>query len=399
MRRLTTRFMALGTATLVALGTLALPMRTQASVTTAPGVTKNQILIGTSLPLSGLAAAYGIIAGGEKAYFDYVNAHGGIYGRKLKLVALDDGYDPAKTLNNVKNLVLSRNVFALLGILGTDNNIAIEPFVTSHQVPLIFPLTGSSKLISPLSKYIFDYLPSYTLEARVLTDYAVNTLHAKKLAVFYQNDDFGKEGLAATTAEALKDGAHVFTSAEYDLTDLDMTTQVQNIQQANPDAVIMFAVPPSALIFLATATKAGFHPQVLSSSIAADPAIIKALGPTAEGMYFDAWLPDPNGHDPHVLTFRGILAKYGNATTAPPVPETEAGMAAAQILVEGLRHAGRNPTRDSLIKALESLRHWNGGLAPNVTYSATRHDGPEGAYMAQVRNGVLTPIGAYSYPQ
>lgn len=397
MRRLT-RLTALGAAALAVLGSLALPRPIQASVPATPGVTANQILIGTSLPQSGAAASYGVIAGGEKAYFDYVNAHGGVNGRKLKLIALDDQYDPARTLNNVKDLVLSRNVFALLGVLGTDNDLAILPFVTSHKVPLVFPLTGSSKVIYPLNKYVFSYEVSYTVEAKVLTDYATKTLHAKKIAVFYQSDDFGKEGLAATTARASKDGARVVASASYNLTDLDMTTQVQTLQQGNPDAVILFSVPPSALLFLSTAAKAGLHVPTLAVSVAADPNVLKLLGPAAEGLYFDAWLPDPAGHSAQAATYRAIIGKYGNATTAPAGPATEGGVAAAQVLVEGLRRAGRNLTRDGLVKALESLHNWNGGLAPNVTYSATKHSGPQGAYIAQNHNGAPTPLTGYFFP-
>jgi ABC-type branched-subunit amino acid transport system substrate-binding protein len=142
-----------------------------------------------------------------------------------------------------------------------------------QKVPLIFPLTGSSKVIYPLRKNVFNYEPSYTVEGKVLADYAVKTLHAKSIAVFYQNDDFGKEGLAAVNAEIRKlGGAQMVGSASYEMTDLDMSTQVQNLQQQNPDAVITFALPQSMTLYMTAAAKAGFHTGALHLNRAASQA-------------------------------------------------------------------------------------------------------------------------------
>lgn len=401
MRSLTRPVAALAAAALVVCTGLLVPGRTQASVAASsavPGVTSNQILIGTSLPQSGIAAAYKVIANGEQAYIDDINAHGGVHGRKIKLMVMDDQYNPANTLANVKNLVLSQHVFALMGVLGTDNNLAIMPFITQQKVPLIFPLTGSSKVIRPLRKYIFTYEVSYTVEGTILTDYAVKKLGAKNIAVFYQNDDFGKEGLNAITAQAKVDGAAIVAADSYNLTDLNMTAQVQDAVQANADAVIMFAVPPSAALYLVSAHIARYKGRVLSTSVAADPILLKTLKGMASGLYFDAWLPDPQAKTAQMATYRSILARYAKGMNVMD-PSIEGGMAAAQVLVEGLKRAGRNLTRESLAKAMESVHNWNGGIAPNVTYSATKHDGPEGAYMAQQNNGLLIPLGAYIYPK
>ena len=400
MRLVTRPAAALTAAAFVVCGGLLAPHRTQASAmaaVSAPGVTNNQILIGTSLPQSGIAVAYRVIANGEQAYFDYVNAHGGVNGRKLKLMVMDDAYDPSRTLANVKKLVLSNNVFALLGVLGTDNNLAVLPFITQQKVPLIFPLSGSTQLIRPLRKYIFTYQVSYTVEGKILTDYAVKKLGAKSIAVFYQNDDFGKEGLNAITAQAKADGAQIVAADSYQITDLNMTAQVQDAIQANADAVILFAVPPSAALYLSFARVAGLKARLLSTSVAADPTILKTL-PSGKSLYFDAWLPDPQAKTPQMATYRSILAKYAPTMNVMD-PSIEGGMAAAQVLVEGLKRAGRNLTRDGLAKAMEGIHNWNGGIAPNVTYGPAKHDGPEGAYMAQQNNGSLIPLGPYIYPK
>lgn len=401
MRRLTS-LIALGTAALVVLGGVLIPGRAQASVPATPGATANQILIGTSLPQSGLAVAYGVIAGGEQAYFDYVNAHGGVNGRKLKLVALDDAYDPTRTLANVRNLVQARNVFALVGVLGTDNNLAVQSFLAQQKVPLIMPLTGSSAVIRPLRKYVFTYEPAYTVEARVLTDYAVKTLHAQKIAVFYQNDNFGKEGLNATIAEIQKLGkARYVAATSYSLLDIDMSAQVQKIQQSGADTVIMFAVPPSAGLFLRAAATTGLQVKYLSTSVGGDPAVLKALGAAGNGIYFADWLPDW-ARAKQTALYRSILTTYGTPQTTPIGPVTEGGVVAAQILVEGLKRAGKNLTRDGLVTALESIHNWNGGIASNVSYSATKHDGPEGVYVSESQNAQqnpsLMPVTPYTYP-
>ncbi len=372
-----------------------MPGRAQASMAT-PGVTGNQILIGTSLPLSGVAASYGVIAGAEQAYFKYINAQGGVNGRKLKLVALDDAYDPTRTIANVRNLVQSKNVFALVGVLGTANNLAVQGFLAQQKVPLVMPFTGSTAVIRPLKKYVFTYEPSYTVEAKALVDYAVKKLHASKIGVFYQNDDFGKEGLSAATAELKKLGSgSIVASASYALTDLDLSTQVQQLAQASPDAVLIFAVPPSTGLFLHTAVGSGLQTKFLSTSVGGDPAVLKEIGAAGNGVYFSDWLPDWASAKA-TAGYRTILTKYGDPSTVGP--STEAGVVAAQFLVEGLKRAGKNLTRDGLVKALESLHNWSAGIAPPVSYSATRHDGPEGVYIAVANNGVLSSVAPYVYP-
>ena len=369
-----------------------LPQPTQARSVATPGVTKSAILIGTSVPESGPAASYGLTAGGAKAYFAYVNAHGGIYGRKLTLIALDDGYNPARTLANVKRLVLLNKVFALLGVVGTANNLTVLPFLTQQGVPSVAALSGSSLLRQPFHKYLFPLIVTYTREGRVLTDYAVHALHARRIALLYQNDAFGQEGLTAARVRARKDGAAFVAAAPYKVTDADLSPQVLTLQRSRADAVIFFAIPSIVERFISTAAKVGFHPALLSSSVADDATMLALLGPAGEGIYFDLWTPPLTAPTPQVALFRSIVAKYGDPVTAPPNLITESGMAGAQVLVEGLRRAGPNPTRAGLITALEALRHWNGGLAFDVTYTPTEHSGALGIRMVRSHHGTFVPV-------
>src|SRR5919197_2796221 len=171
------RWMVLAAVMLLVLSSGWLPQPTQARSVATPGVTKSAILIGTSVPESGPAASYGLTAGGAKAYFASVNDHGGIFGRKLTLIALDDGYNPARTLANVKRLVLLNKVFALLGVVGTANNLTVLPFLTQQGVPSVAALSGSSLLRQPFHKYLFPLIVTYTMEGRGLGGYSGPGLH------------------------------------------------------------------------------------------------------------------------------------------------------------------------------------------------------------------------------
>jgi branched-chain amino acid transport system substrate-binding protein len=370
----------------------------QARTAAEPGVTSTQILVGDSLPESGPAAAYAVLAGGEQAYFSYVNAHGGVFGRKLKLIALDDGYDPARQLSNVKKLVLSDGVFALLGDVGTANNLAALPFITQQQVPLVYPSSGSSLMFKPFHKYLFPLQLNYTTDGKILAHYAVTGLHAKRIGVFYQNDNFGKEGLDAVTAQAKQDGASVTDAEPYELTDTDLTPQALKLQQAGVDAVILYAIAGPFATFIGTAAKVGLKAKLLSSYVASDNLLIASLGRLVNGVYFTFFGPAVTSPDPRAVFFRSVLKHYGDPKLAPVDSTTAAGFAAAQIFVEGLRRAGPNPTREGLIRALETLRDYNGAYVGPVTYTPTSHEGLRGAYIDVVRNGVLVQVTGYQYP-
>jgi ABC-type branched-subunit amino acid transport system substrate-binding protein len=375
-----------------------LPQRTLASSLQTPGVTSTSVLVGTSLPFSGPAAAYGVIANGTRAYFNYVDAHGGVDGRQIKLDILDDGYDPARTRANVQNLVLSKGVFGLVDVLGTANNLAVRPFINQHQIPLVYPATGSSLMAHPMNRYTFAIQVTYTVEGKVLTDYAVKNLHAKKIGVFYQNDDFGKEGLNAITARARRDGASVVDAEPYELTQTDFSSQALKIKNAGADAVIIFAVPGPFITFVADAPKVGLKARILSSDVALAYVVVKALGPLAEGMYFDAYSVLPFANNPKAALYRQVMRKYGTAKSTPIDTFTEVGFGAGQVFVEGLKRAGHNLTRAGFLRALQTLRRWNDSIFGPLTYTPSSHAGLNGAYMVQVRKGNLVRISGYQYP-
>jgi branched-chain amino acid transport system substrate-binding protein len=372
--------------------------RSQARSAAEPGVTSTQILVGTSLPESGPAAFIAVAAGGAQAYVNYVNAHGGVFGRKLKLIVLDDGYDPARQLSNVKRLVLSDGVFCLLADTGAASNHAALPFITQQQVPLVFPGTGSSLMFKPFHKYLFPAQLNFTSDGKILAHYAVTSLHARRIGVFYQNDDFGKEGLDAVTAQAKRDGADVVDAEPYQLTDTDLSPQALKLAQAGVDAVILYATGAPFTSFIGTAAKVGLKAKLLCSWAAADNLLIASLGRLGNGVYFTAFAPAVTSSDPKAVFFRAVLKQYGDPKLAPVDSGTATGFTAAQILVEGLRRAGPHLTRVGLIKALETFRNYNGTFFGPLTYTSTSHEGIRGGYIAVARNGVLVPVTGYQYP-
>jgi branched-chain amino acid transport system substrate-binding protein len=374
------------------------PQSVAARVPRVPGVTRTEILVGASLPKSGPARAYGAIGAAERAYFSYVNAHGGVHGRKLKLVVLDDGYVPSRTLANVKKLVLSKHVFALLSVLGTANNQAVLPFITRARVPLIFPATGSSRMAKPFHRYLFPIQVTYTVEGDVLTDYAVRTLHAKKIGVFYQKGVFGTEGLQAVKARARKDGVMLAAGDAYQINAKNLSAQVRKLKKAGVDAVIMFAIPGPAGRFMGAAARLGLHADLLSSSIAAQPTMLHSLGSAGDGVYFTNFAPLPNSSNPKIAFYRKVLRQYGSKATTPQGPFTLAGFGAAQVFVEGLRRAGKNPTRQSLIHGLETFRNYTGSVFPKLTYTSTRHRGVHGAYVMVSHNGLFMQVAPFENP-
>jgi len=392
--------LAAATAATLALTTAPLAYHASASASTAatPGVTSNSILVGTSLPESGPAGAYAAVGAGTQAYFKYINANGGVNGRKITFLIRDDGYDPSRTVGNVQNLVLVKKVFALADVLGTANNLAALPFITAQGVPLVYPATGSSAMATPLRKDLFPLQVSYTNEGKTMANYLIKTLHLHKLGVFYQNDDFGKEGLAAVTAQASKDGGSVTDSEPYALTDTDFSGQVLKLQQAGVDAVAIFAIPSPAASFIGTAAKVGLRVPLYSSSIASDPAVFKILGLASEGVYFTGYAPLPTSSDPKAVLYRKIVTQYGDPVTAPVGSFSEVGVGAGQIFVEALRRAGKNLTRQSFLAALETFNNYQGSLLPSVTYNGKSHYGATATYTARVHNTQLVQLTGYQIP-
>lgn len=361
-----------------------------------PGVTKTTVTVGISTPLSGGAALWGTTAMGAKAWADYINSLGGVNGRKIKVIIKDDGYNPMRTMLNLKQM--RGKVFAVVGLLGSAPNAAAKNFFPKYKIPLITPYANIrifSKQPKKKQRYYFVTYPDYEDENELLTNYAINKLGAKKIAHFYQNDDFGHMAKAgvAKAMKANKGKAKLVASISYEFTERALTTHALKLKASGADTVIITASPIHAIIIVKTMAKVGYRPKMLTNFTVGDPIFFKLAGPAWEGMYISAagntGMP---GSDAAADRVARILLKFN-----PKLKGREYlavfGAVSMMHFVQGLRNAGRNPTVMGLIKGLEKIRNWRPeGMGAPVTYTKNRHHGVNAVRMSQALKGRVVPM-------
>jgi branched-chain amino acid transport system substrate-binding protein len=364
------------------------------SASSDPGITATTITIGTHQPLTGPAApGYSKISAATKAYFAYVNANGGVNGRTIDYKVMDDGYNPATTQTDVRQLVLQDKVFAILNGLGTPTHTGVLDYLKTNNVPDLFVASGSRSWNQP-QKYpdTFGFQPDYTVEGKILGTYLKTAFAGKKICSFGQNDDFGADELAGLT-QAL---GTLTKSENYTVTNQDVAPQMGSLKAAGCDVVVAATVPGFTALSLGTAFKIGFHPQWVVSNVGADYATVAGLltakgAPLLEGVISDNYLPNAGESDnPWIKLFQQINTQYNG--NAPWDGNVEYGMAVGYTFVQALKAAGQNPTRKSLIAAVEKGGFAGPGIVP-FAFSASNHSGYTGVQLVKVSNGVGTFFG------
>lgn len=359
-----------------------------------PGVTEAEIVLGSWGPQDGPAGAYGVIDRVIAAYFQKVNDEGGINGRQIRFIYENDSYQPAKTVAAVKKLVEEDKVFALVGGLGTAQNLAVMEYLIQNNVPHVWPATGSGSMSNPVKKNIFAVQLNYTTEATLLTQYAVDELGSEKFAVFYQNDAFGKEGLDAVNAELVERGMAEAAGVSYEVADTNFSAQALKLQTSGADTVILYAVPKPGGSIIAEMGKIGFQPKMLSSSVINDPAIFELAGPAIEGLWIGAYLPPFDDlSNPKIAEYQEFMKKYAPEEQIGGF--SEAGYAYAQVMTEALTRTGKDLTRERLIETLESMQDYTGSLVPSLSYSPTDHTGVKAAFFQVAREGQFVTMTDY----
>jgi ABC-type branched-subunit amino acid transport system substrate-binding protein len=372
------------------------------------GVTATSVKIGSHYPLTGRAApGYSKIGPAAKAFFDYVNDNGGVNGRKIDFVYRDDAYNPAQTVQVVRQLVLQDKVFAVVGGLGTPTHTKVVDFLNQSKVPDLFVASGCQCWDQP-DKHpnTYGWQPDYYREGKILGKYLAGKFAGKKIAYFFQNDDFGQDGVRGL--DQFIDKGQVVTRQTYQPGNTDIGPQLTAIAQAKADLVVSFSIPAySALLKLGT-LKLGIAPQLVISNVGSDPVTLSGLleafakqggskvegSQLLEGIISDAYLPTYLGPEAAsnswVKLFRKVHQKYLSKTVFDG--NTEYGMAQAYTFVQVLQRAGVNPTRESLLKALDA-----GGLTgPTMTpfgYGPDSHSGVTGAQIVRITKGVPVPEG------
>ena len=368
----------------------------------APGITATTITIGSTQPLSGPAApGYSEIAPASNAYFQYVNANGGVFGRKLVYKYLDDGYNPSMTTAKTRNLVLQDRVFAIFSALGTPTHLAVVDYLNSQKVPDLFVSSGCN-CWNDVGKhpYTFGFQPDYTIEGKILGQHLHRQFAGKKIGYFYQNDEFGLDGVKGLDQQIPP--GQVVSRQTYVPTNTNVGPQIAALQASGAQVVVMYTIPAFTTLALLAAAKLGYHPQFAVSNVGADPITLTgllqsftkgAVGPALlNGLLSDAYLPPvTDTSNPWVQLFKKIHDQY--IAKLPFDGNVEYGMAQAYTLVQLLKAAGRNPTRAGLVKALETVKLTGGpGLTP-FGYAPSNHLGYLGVQLARLDNGKVVPFG------
>jgi ABC-type branched-subunit amino acid transport system substrate-binding protein len=372
----------------------------------APGITPTTITIGSHQPLTGVAApGYSEIAPASAAYFKYVNAHGGIYGRKIVYKYLDDMYNPTTTVSVVKQLVLQDNVYAIFDGLGTPTHLAVAPYLNAQKVPDVFVASGCGcwNAASTLPE-TFGWQLDYVREGKILGSYIKQHFPGQKIGYFYQNDEFGKDGVKGLDDEI--PAADVVSRQNYDPTNVNVGPQVAALKAAGAKVVVSFTVPAFTALLKLNSLKLGFAPALVVSNVGSDPITLAGLleafakqgGATVsgnaltEGIITDGYAPtlgDPSNS--WIALFKKIHDQY-----IPKLPfdgNVLYGEAVAYTFVQAMLKAGRNPTRADLVKAIEGGLPQGPAVAP-YTYSASNHSGMTGAFIGVIKNGATVQTGS-----
>ena len=330
----------------------------------------NRIVLGQSASFSGPAAQLGIqFHAGAKLFFDQLNAKGGINQNLVEIVQLDDGYEPERCAENTRKL-LADDVFALFGYIGTPTSVAALPLATKAQVPFFAPFTGAMGLRQPFNRMAFHMRASYHDETALIVKQLTH-LGLKKIAVFYQNDAYGKAGLDGVTAALQAQQLAPAAVATVERNSVDVAKAVASLTAAQPDAVVQISAYASCAAFIRAARKAGYGGTFYNVSFVGTQALADTLGKDGAGVMVSQVVPSPySGSRPIAREFNAAIAE-GGAKVQPNFSSME-GFMAAKLLAEGLRRAGGRPSRDALVGALESIRDFSlGGF--NVSFGPSDH--------------------------
>ncbi|MDQ2963559.1 MAG: ABC transporter substrate-binding protein [Pseudomonadota bacterium] len=337
-----------------------------------PGVTATAIVIGESAAFSGPASELGTeMRAGAIAYFRQVNASGGINGRKIELRTLDDGYEPERAAANTKKLI-DDGVFLLFGYVGTPTSNASKPIFTAARVPFVGAFTGAESLRNPLNRYIFNIRASYYDE----TDKIVGQLVGQtldRIAVFYQNDDYGKAGLAGVERAMQKRGLKIVATATVERNTIDVASAVKAIGKVEPQGVVMISAYKSCAAFIKAMRAAGYNPQFMNVSFVGSKALAHEAGPAGRGVGISQVVPFPWNLSARVVKDYQHLLEASTGKKEYSFTSLE-GFIAAKVLAEGLRRSGPELTREKFIAAMEQIRDFDvGGFT--VSFTPTDHSG------------------------
>jgi branched-chain amino acid transport system substrate-binding protein len=336
--------------------------------TATPGVTATQIVLGATGPLSGAESQYQPVLSGAKAYFDYVNDHGGVLGRKIVYRVEDDQYDPVQTVRLTQKLVEQANVFAIVNSIGTEHALAVREYLNERKVPQLLVGSGARLIAAERTRFpwTMGLLPSFAGEGAIYGRTIAQDHPKAKIAVLYENDEYGQDLLAGLKRGLGTRAGQIVATESYALLDPTVDAQVQKLKASGADTFVIFALPKQAIQAFVVAAKLGWKPYEYVTSVSIDPAVMQIVQLNAGaqagvGATSTAFLHDPTNPTQRQSAGVKLYDRIMRAYLPKEDPKAVAhiyGMMAAYATVDTLRRAGKNLTRASF---LEAARHMNAG--------------------------------------
>jgi branched-chain amino acid transport system substrate-binding protein len=350
-----------------------------------PGVSSTTILLGGTSPLTGPAASYASVARGAKAYFDSINAKGGVARRKLEYRITDDAYNPANTVQAVRRLVEQDRVFAVFNTLGTEANLAIRDYLNQSRVPHLFAASGATTFGRDAARYpwTIGFQPSYAAEGFVYGRYVARTMKKAKIAVLFQNDDYGKDLLGALKSGLGRSGSKVVAAEPYQVTSPEVGSQIAKLKASGANVLAIFATPTFAIQSYVFANRLGWKPKVIVNGVSGTSNIMLLASEggknkLVEGSITTTVLKDPTDpqwrNDAGMKLYRSTMSRYAKGANVDDVYHVY-GMAVAYETVGLLQRLGANPTRAGLMARARSISSAkNPFLLPGIVVKTGRAD-------------------------
>jgi len=368
------------------LGAFMLATAASGARTATPGVTPTEIVIGGTVPMTGVASGFKTVGLGASYYFKYVNGHGGVNHRKIHYIIKDDQYDPAQTSDKTRELVEQDHVFAIFNSLGTEHNLATRPYLNALGVPQLFVGSGGTTFGKDHKQWpwTIGYQPNYRAEGTIYGRYVAKTTPKARVGVLYQNDDYGKDLLAGFTKGLGKKAKLVVSKQGYNVDDPDVQSQVARLKSAKVKTLMVFATPKFAIQSYRFAFQLKWRPKVFVNVVSSASNILKlaeiaSSKKQVEGSVSIVFLKDPTdprwAKDRGIKLYRAIMKRYKDKGINANDVYNVYGMSVAHTFVEALKKAGKNPTRASIMKAATHLTLRNDPfLLPGVVVRTTPSD-------------------------
>jgi ABC-type branched-subunit amino acid transport system substrate-binding protein len=354
------------------------------TVAAEDGVSADQIVFGQPAVLEGPASALGQgMRLGLQAAFDEQNRKGGIHNRKLKLISVDDGYEPDKSIVAVKTLIEEDKVFSLIGPVGTPTANAAQPVAQAAKVPYIGPFTGVMFLRDPKRDNVVNIRASYDAETEAWVRHLTEDLKISKIAIFYQDDAFGRAGLSGFKKAMDKRGMQIAAEATYERNTVAVKSALLTLKRAEPEAVVMVGAYKPCAEFIKLARKVDFNPAFVNISFVGAGALAKELGPDGKGVIVSQVVPFPWDASLKVVADYQAALKSVDAKAEPEFVSLE-GYLVGRLTIAALEKTGANPTRDGLLKTIRETGTFDIGGLP-MTYGPEKNEGLDKVFMTVIQ--------------